>query len=89
MQESSGPVTPRDVLPDGHDTVEIGGTTVRKGSIRAFIENVKLLETLTPGTAEYQAVSDQLRELKAPLQALDVFEVLRPRNETVARLLSL
>jgi hypothetical protein len=42
------PITPQDVLADGPEGDRFEGTYVRKGSIAAFIANVKLLEPWIP-----------------------------------------
>jgi hypothetical protein len=46
------PITPRDVLEDGTDGGEFQDRYVRKGSIRAAIENIKKLEELPAGSPD-------------------------------------
>ncbi|WP_326617526.1 hypothetical protein OG863_09050 [Streptomyces decoyicus] len=82
------PLTPQDVLADGQEQAEFNGVLVRKGSIAAFIGNAKALENLAPGTSEYEAVAQQIRDLKPALDALELFDVVEIRNPDVAALLA-
>jgi hypothetical protein len=84
MSENFKPVTPMDVLADGVDTGEFRGTEVRKGTVKAAIENAKALRGMTPGSAEYEATVGQLRELKPALIALGVFDVFEVKDPAVA-----
>jgi hypothetical protein len=84
------PVRPEDVLPDERDTTTIEGVSVRKGSVGAFVANVKLLESLDPADLAdlaYQAVVEQVRALAVPVRAVGVFDVLAPRSPLLAELL--
>jgi hypothetical protein len=81
------PITPQDVLADGAEGHRFEGTYVRKGSIAAFITNVKLLETLDPVSSDYQEVADQIRSLKPSLDAVGLFDVVEVRNPAVRLLL--
>ena len=81
------PITPQDVLADGAEGDRFEGTYVRKGSIAAFITNVKLLETLDPVSSDYQEVADQIRSLKPSLDAVGLFDVVEVRNPAVRLLL--
>jgi hypothetical protein len=81
------PITPQDVLADGGEGDRFEGTYVRKGSIAAFIANVKMLETLDPGGADYRSVADQIRSLKPSLDAVGLFDVVEVRNPAVRALL--
>jgi hypothetical protein len=75
------PVRPEDVLPDGVEGAEFAGEYVRKGSVAAFIGNVHALTGVEPGSAQWDAIVGQLRELKPALVrigVLDVFEIRDP-----------
>jgi len=79
---SNQPVRPEDVLPDGVEGSEFGGEYVRKGSVAAFIGNVRALAETEPNSAEWDEIVAQLRELKPALVrigVLDVFEIRDPR----------
>ena len=83
----SKPVSPEDVLADGLEGAEFNDRYVRKGTIRAAIENIKTLNSLTPGTAEYQAHAEALRELTPSLEALELLDHFEPRDPVIAELL--
>jgi hypothetical protein len=87
MSENLKPVTPQDVLADGAESAEFQGLEVRKGSIKATIDNVKALEGLAPGSAAYEAVADQLRALKPALVAVGLFDVFDVKNSAAAAIL--
>ena len=79
---SNQPVRPEDVLPDGVEGSEFGGEYVRKGSVAAFIGNVRALAEVEPSSAQWAAIVGQLRELKPALVrigVLEVFEIRDPR----------
>jgi hypothetical protein len=78
---SNQPVRPEDVLPDGVEGTEFGGEYVRKGSVAAFVGNVRALAEVEPSSAQWAAIVAQLRELKpalARIGVLDVFEIRDP-----------
>lgn len=85
--DARAPVTPDSMLADGLDGRDIQGTYVRKGTVGAFIQNVKALESVEAGTPEYEALIDEIRRAKPMLAALDVFDVFDIRDRTVAALL--
>ena len=75
------PVKPEDVLPDGAEGTEFAGEYVRKGSVAAFIGNVRALAEVESSSAQWEAIVQQLRELKPALVrigVLDVFEIRDP-----------
>lgn len=76
------PVKPEDVLPDGVEGTEFGGAYVRKGSVAAFIGNVRALAEVEPSDPRRGEIVAQLRELKPALVrigVLDVFEIRDPQ----------
>ncbi|MFW5418756.1 hypothetical protein J0910_19260 [Nocardiopsis sp. CNT-189] len=81
------PVGPEDVLPDGAEGGEFGGMRVRKGTVKAAIDNARALESLEPGGAEHRAALARLREAVPALRALGLFEVFRFRDPDLADLL--
>ena len=85
--EVRAPITPDAMLADGLEGREIQGTYVRKGTVGAFIQNVKTLESVKSGTPEYDALVDEIRKAKPVLVALDLFEVFDIRDPHVAALL--
>ena len=81
-------VRPSDVLPDDLDVGIMNGVSVRKGTIGAFVANVKLLEGLDPSDPGYQEVVDQLRALVPAVRAVGVFDVLAPRSPVLAEIIA-
>ncbi|MEU9337298.1 hypothetical protein AB0D49_29755 [Streptomyces sp. NPDC048290] len=77
-------VTPTDVLADGLDGGEYAGTYVRKGSIRAAIENIKAMEGLAPEDPARRRYEDALRALRPSLIALELFDHFTPLDPAVA-----
>jgi hypothetical protein len=77
-------VRPEDVLSDEENTGMMNGLEVRKGSVAAFIANVKILESLAPTDPGYPEVEAQLRALAPAVRAVGVFDVLAPRSATLA-----
>jgi hypothetical protein len=86
-EEVRAPITPDAMLPDGLEGREIQGTYVRKGTVGAFIQNVRTLESVQAGTPEYDALVAEIRQAKPMLAALDLFEVFEVRDPKVAALL--
>jgi len=81
-------VRPEDVLPDEVDVGTLNGVSVRKGSIGAFVANVKLLEGLDPSAPGYREVVDQLRALVPAVRAVGVFDVLALRSPVLAEIIA-
>jgi hypothetical protein len=77
-------VRPEDVLSDEENTGMMNGLAVRKGSVAAFIANVKILESLAPTDPGYPEVEAQLRALAPAVRAVGVFDVFAPRSTTIA-----
>lgn len=86
-ENTRAPITPDAMLADGLEGREIQGTYVRKGTVGAFIQNVKSLASVEPGTSEYEALAAEIRRAKPTLVALDLFEVFDIRDPKVTALL--
>jgi hypothetical protein len=87
MSDTTKPVSPEDVIPDGAEGGDFNGTYVRKGTVAAFIANVRVLNDLQRGGAEYEAVADHIRSMKPALEAAGLFDVFEIRDPTVAEIL--
>jgi hypothetical protein len=87
MSEGQTPLTPDQMLPDGLDGRDIKGTYVRKGTVGAFVQNVKSLGATQPGTPDYELLADQIRAARPMLEALDIFDVFEVRDPRIAALL--
>ncbi|WP_027782897.1 MULTISPECIES: hypothetical protein [Burkholderia] len=68
------------MLPDHADHVDAGGTTIRKGTVGAFLVNARVLTDPDAAPAERaRAEADALDALPA-LRALGLFDVLEVRD---------
>lgn len=79
-------ITPESVLPDGMDGSDFGGRHVRKGTVRAAIENIKALRELNPDDPAYRTHADALRDLAPALEAVELFDHFTPRDPDIAAL---
>jgi hypothetical protein len=73
----------QDILPDHADQADFGGTSIRKGTVAAFLANARVwTDPQTSEDARAEAETDMLETLPA-LRALGVFDVLEIRNHTL------
>lgn len=70
----------QDIIPDGQDFTVIGGHTVRKGSVGAFLANARVLEDAHASPGEKQSARQDLQALVPTLDALGLFEVFALRS---------
>ncbi|MCO8589001.1 hypothetical protein [Burkholderia multivorans] len=71
------------LLPDDQDRLDAGDTTIRKGTVGAFLINVRVLTDPHASTAERaRAEADVLDALPA-LRALGLFDVLDVRDRAL------
>jgi len=69
-----------DILPDHINQTDIGGVTVRKGSVAAFLGNARTLADPSAGDEARAQAQTHIRELLPALRALGLFEVLQIRD---------
>jgi len=75
-----------DLLPDDLDQGQFNGTTVRKGTVGAFLINARMLAN-PQATDEQQCQARQdIVEALPALKALGLFEILQVRDEHLRRL---
>jgi hypothetical protein len=67
-------ITPQDVLPDGLDSANMNGTTVRKGSVGAFVANARMLHDTNLSAAARDGARAQIVALVPALEALGIFD---------------
>ncbi|BFG79633.1 hypothetical protein PTKU46_76660 [Paraburkholderia terrae] len=68
------------LLPDHADHIDVRGTTIRKGTVAAFLANARVWsDTHASETARAQAAADIVDALPA-LHATRLFEVLEIRD---------
>ncbi len=70
----------QDVLPDHVNEVELGGVTVRKGSVGAFLANARVLQDPGASAEARKAAADDIGALAPALRALGLFDVLEVRD---------
>lgn len=70
----------QDVLPDHVNQVEVGGVTVRKGSVGAFLANARVLQDPGATAAARAAATGDIKALAPALRALGLFDVLEVRD---------
>lgn len=70
----------QDILSDNVHEVHINGTTVRKGSVGAFLANAAALEDPCLTAADRDAVLSDIEAALPALRAVGLFSVLEIRN---------
>ncbi|MGJ7611508.1 MULTISPECIES: hypothetical protein [unclassified Variovorax] len=73
----------QDVLPDGQDFTVINGHTLRKGSVGAFLANVRVLEDAHASPEQKQTAQHDLHALIPTLDALGLFDVFELRSSAL------
>jgi hypothetical protein len=86
IQTAAQGVRPEDVLPDDLNTADFDGTTVRKGSVGAFIANARILRDAASPPAARDAARIQIIALVPALKALGVFDSFTIRDPELATL---
>ncbi|KQR78699.1 preprotein translocase subunit SecD [Burkholderia sp. Leaf177] len=70
----------QDILPDYVDQADLGGITIRKGTVAAFLANARVwIDPATSATARIEVETHMLESLPA-LRATGLFEVLDIRD---------
>jgi hypothetical protein len=68
------------LLPDHVDRVEFNGTTIRKGTVGAFLANARIWTDRDAEKAARAGAEADLRDALPALDALGLFEVLAIRD---------
>ncbi len=79
---------PRDILPDHVNEIAIDGTTVRKGSVGAFLANARVIMDDTSTADARREAESHIAELMPALGALGLFEVFDLRDPRLRTLLA-
>jgi hypothetical protein len=77
-------VTPEDVVGDEFNTANFDGTTVRKGSVGAFLANARTLQDASSSPVARDAARTQIVVLVPALKALGVFDAFNIRDPELA-----
>lgn len=70
----------QDILPDTQNEVDIRGTTVRKGTVGAFLANASTVTNPASTPAARDAALHHIEEALPALKALGLFKVLEIRE---------
>ncbi|RQR33569.1 MULTISPECIES: hypothetical protein [unclassified Burkholderia] len=68
------------LLPDHADRIEAGATTIRKGTVGAFLVNARVLADPRASPAERATAEADLVEVLPALRAIGLFDVLEVRD---------
>lgn len=75
-----------DLLPDDLNQGQFNGTTVRKGTVGAFLLNARVLADAGASDEQRRQAEQDIIEALPALKALGLFEILQVRDEQLRRL---
>jgi len=78
----------QDILPDDVNQSDMNGTTVRKGTVGAFLVNARAWCASATSDADRREAEQHMLEALPALHALGLFEVLAIRDERLRTLLA-
>lgn len=81
-------IKPADVLPDGADYAEIGGKTVRKGTIAAFLANIEIIENPNIPQDQKKLAITTMQELAPSVIAIGLHKFVVFKNPEVEKIIS-
>lgn len=70
----------QDMLPDGLNQIERNGTTIRKGTVGAFLVNAKVWGDASAGAAHRAQAERDIVEALPALRELGLFDALEIRD---------
>lgn len=79
---------PEDILPDDQSFVSQGGQQLRKGSVAAFMANIRILQN-DSAKAEHATAKAHMQELMPTMEALGFFELFEIKDEKIKKLIEL
>lgn len=80
-------IRPEDVLPDNINTIDIGGQTLRKGTVAAALRNVEIIESRDTSPAEKQSALNMIKELAPSLILLGLHKHLTWKNPKIQKII--
>ena len=80
-------VSPQDILPDGMDSTQIQGKTVRKGTIAAFLANIKIFEDPDSSEVQKQEILTTLRNLAPSVITIGLHKYVTFKNPQIEKIL--
>ena len=78
---------PKDILPDEVNSVEKDGVIIRKGTIGAFTENIRIIESSHESERAYNEASADLLRLIPALQKLRFFDFYSVKSARARKLI--
>jgi hypothetical protein len=78
---------PQDILPDNINSVEKDGVVVRKGTLGAFTENIRMIDESLVGTPQKIEAVQDLYELIPALIKLKFFDYYKIRSDKVRKII--
>ncbi len=80
-------IRPEDILPEGVDTVESRGVTVRKGTVAAYIANISVLEKDSSAEEKENALA-VMKELAPSIIAMGLHDFVTFKNPQAEKILN-
>lgn len=77
---------PEEIIPDNQNTVDCNGVTVRKGSVAAFLDSVRVFNDSASSPSQRQEAHADIISLVPSLSAIGLFQVFSIRDPNVAAL---
>jgi hypothetical protein len=77
-----------DMLADDQDERVVGGVSVRKGSVGAFLVNARILSDPAATLEERQMAERDIVELLPALRALGLFDIFEIKDEMLRALVN-
>ncbi|OGT39699.1 MAG: hypothetical protein A3F12_01665 [Gammaproteobacteria bacterium RIFCSPHIGHO2_12_FULL_38_14] len=74
---------PEDMIPDDKSHFEMGGKTIRKGTMAAALTNAEIVESPDATVAEKQAAMETIKELAPVLKAFGLTKFLTWKNPKI------
>jgi hypothetical protein len=78
------PVLPEHLMPDDRDFAELNGITVRKGTMGAFLANLRILSGMPLDAPGREAIIEQLRQGIPTMRENGLFELFTFRSPELA-----
>ena len=85
---TSQSIRPEDILPDGIDSTELNGKTVRKGTIAAFLANAEILEDAKVSEEIKQAALTTMKKLAPDVIAIGLHKHVIFKKYVVEQILN-
>jgi hypothetical protein len=78
------PVLPEHLMPDEKNFADVNGITVRKGTMGAFLANLRILSGMPHDSPDREAIIEQLRQAIPTMRENGLFELFTFRSPELA-----